>query len=68
MKGLWQEKLKKEFKEPYYRELYIKVKEAYQNGTVYPREDQVFNAFVYTPYEEMKVVILGFLCTLMLPV
>lgn len=59
MKGLWQEKLKKEFSEPYYRELYLKVNEAYKSGTVYPPQDQVFNAFVFTPYEEMKVVILG---------
>ena len=59
MKGLWHEKLQDEFREPYYRELYIKVNEAYKKGTVYPPQDQVFNAFVFTPYEEMKVVILG---------
>ena len=59
MKGLWYEKLKNEFKEPYYKELYLKVNEAYRKTTVYPPQDQVFNAFVFTPFEEMKVVILG---------
>ncbi|MCR5212195.1 MAG: uracil-DNA glycosylase [Lachnospiraceae bacterium] len=59
MQGLWHEKLKNEFRAPYYKELYNKVNEAYRTGVVYPPQDQVFSAFAFTPYEELKVVILG---------
>lgn len=55
----WQEALKDEFKQPYYRELYHFVREEYSTTTVYPPADDIFNALHFTPLNEVKVVILG---------
>ena len=57
--GAWEEALKEEFRAPYYRELYKKVKEEYSTVRVYPPAADLFNAFHYTPLENVKVVILG---------
>lgn len=55
----WDNLLKDEFKKEYFIELIKKVRKEYQEKTVFPRKDQVFNAFRYTPYSKVKVVILG---------
>ncbi len=55
----WEDFLKKEFKEEYFIQLSNFLKEAYSTRTIYPRREDVFNAFNYTKYEEMKVVIIG---------
>lgn len=55
----WLRSIKDEFKKPYYRELYQFVKEEYQKGVVYPPADDIFNAFHFTPLQEVKVLILG---------
>ncbi len=57
--GDWQEALKDEFKKEYYKKLYAKVKEEYQTHTVFPPADDIFNAFHYTPLNDVKVVIFG---------
>ena len=55
----WDEILKEELKKDYFIELINKIRKEYQTKTVFPRKDQVFNAFRYTPYKDVKVVILG---------
>lgn len=55
----WDEILKEELKKEYFIELINKIRKEYQTKTVFPRKDQVFNAFRYTPYKDVKVVILG---------
>lgn len=55
----WDNILKDEFKKDYFIKLINDVRREYQEKTVFPRKDQVFNAFRYTPYEKVKVVILG---------
>ena len=55
----WQEALKEEFKQPYYRDLYRFVQEEYATQTIYPPAEDIFNALHYTPLNEVKVVILG---------
>ena len=55
----WLEPLSGEFKKPYYRELYQKVKQEYETGRVFPEPEDVFNAFQFTPLSKVKVVILG---------
>lgn len=54
----WQEFLKAEFKQPYFKKLSDFLKQAYQNSTVYPPKQQVFTAFT-TDLNNVKVVILG---------
>ncbi len=55
----WDEILKEEFKKDYFIKLINDVREEYRKKTIFPRKDQVFNAFRYTPYKNVKVVILG---------
>lgn len=57
--GDWQEALGDEFKKEYYKKLYMKVKEEYQTRAVFPPADDIFNAFHYTPLNDVKVVIFG---------
>jgi len=55
----WLAPLSTEFKKPYYRQLYEKIEEEYQAGQIFPDADDIFNAFAFTPLNQVKVVILG---------
>ena len=55
----WDKILEDEFKKEYFIKLINNVRKEYKEKTIFPRKDQVFNAFRYTPYKDVKVVILG---------
>jgi len=55
----WLKVLNSEFRKPYYKTLFERVKQEYDRGPVYPPSDDVFNAFHLTPFDQVKVVILG---------
>lgn len=55
----WAPLLKPEFEKDYYQKLRQFLKEEYTTRTVYPDMFDLFNALNYTPYEKVKVVILG---------
>lgn len=55
----WLKVLSEEFRKPYYKKLFQRVKQEYESGVVFPPSEEVFNAFHLTPYEKVKVVILG---------
>lgn len=55
----WLLPLKDEFKKEYYKNLHKKVVEEYNSGLVFPNADDIFNAFHLTPFQEVKVVIIG---------
>lgn len=55
----WNQRIKAEFEQPYFASLAAFLKEAYATQTVYPPKDQLFNAFSYASYADLKVVILG---------
>lgn len=57
--GAWLEAIGGEFKKPYYKDLYNKVNVAYKTERVFPPADEVFNAFHLTPFDQVKVVIIG---------
>ena len=57
--GDWQEALKDEFHQPYYARLYQTVMNEYRTRKVFPPPEDMFNAFHFTPLNEVKVVILG---------
>ncbi len=59
IKGAWAEALKGEFSKPYYAELYKTVLQEYRTREVFPPSTDIFNAFQFTPLEEVKAVILG---------
>ncbi|MDL2315422.1 uracil-DNA glycosylase [Bacteroidales bacterium OttesenSCG-928-C19] len=55
----WKEQLIDEFKSPYFHELKEFLVQERSQYECYPRGSQIFNAFQYTPFEQVKVVILG---------
>ena len=57
--GAWADALKDEFRKPYYRTLFKKVEEEYSTHQIFPDPDDIFNAFHFTPLDQVKVVILG---------
>jgi uracil-DNA glycosylase len=55
----WKKQLADEFLEPYFAELTAYIKQEYQEAAVYPAPKNIFKAFELTPFEKVKVVILG---------
>ncbi|RCW65849.1 uracil-DNA glycosylase [Saliterribacillus persicus] len=55
----WQEVLEAELQKDYYLELREFLKHEYQLETIYPPMKDIFNALHDTPFEKVKVVILG---------
>ncbi len=55
----WDTLLKEELDKPYFKELLHFVEKEYQTKTIYPKQTEIFNAFRYTDYDQVKVVILG---------
>jgi len=55
----WDLILQDEFKKEYFEKLMDFVKNEYKEKTIYPKQNEVFNAFRYTDFDNVKVVILG---------
>lgn len=55
----WDVVLKDELKKDYFRKLGMFVKDEYKHKIIYPKYKDIFNAFRYTDYKDVKVVILG---------
>jgi uracil-DNA glycosylase len=55
----WNEALIAEFAHPYMEELKAFLVEEKKNYTIFPHGSNIFNAFNFTPFENVKVVILG---------
>jgi uracil-DNA glycosylase len=55
----WQAVLADELEKPYFKKLAEFVDEERRTQTVFPPEDDVFNALKYTPYDQVNVLLLG---------
>ena len=55
----WDILLKEEYQQEYFKKLLDFVNEEYKHKTIYPKKNEVFNAFRYTSFDNVKVVILG---------
>jgi uracil-DNA glycosylase len=56
----WKEALKEEFSKPYFQQAALHIKtEKSQGKLIYPPGSLIFNAFNTTPFDTVKVVILG---------
>jgi uracil-DNA glycosylase len=55
----WKEALKEEFEKPYFTELSHFVRSEYLSGAIYPPPKHIFKAFELTPFDAVKVVVLG---------
>lgn len=60
MEPSWKEVLEDEFKKPYFKQITEHIKtEKEQGKTIYPPGPLIFNAFEQTPFNNVKVVLLG---------
>jgi uracil-DNA glycosylase len=55
----WGNKLVAEFKKDYFKSLFEFLAEEYKQYEVYPPKKEVFKAYRVTPFEDVKVVIIG---------
>src|SRR5699024_8654537 len=55
----WQTVLQEEFEKSYFKNLTAFVKEEYHTHRCYPKGKNIFAAFDYCPFDQVKVVILG---------
>ena len=55
----WDDILKDEFDKEYYQNLRKFLDEEYQNYTIYPKAQDLYNALRYTAFDKVKVVLLG---------
>jgi uracil-DNA glycosylase len=59
MEASWAEKLSEEFQKPYMRSLEEFLRGEIKKSAIYPPIDQIFNAFCFSRFEEIKAVIIG---------
>lgn len=55
----WKKWLEPEFETPYFEQLTDAVRQEYKHGPCYPPGHLIFNAFNLTPFDKVKVVIIG---------
>ncbi len=55
----WQSHLSDEFTKPYFQNLISFVKEEYSKSRCFPKGSQIFAAFDFCPFDDVKVVIIG---------
>ncbi len=55
----WKEQLQEEFSKDYFLKLAQFVKEEYKSNTCYPLGKLIFSAFNHTPFDKVKVVVIG---------
>lgn len=59
MEASWHQFLHPEFEKPYMLDLKQFLIQEMSSQTVYPPQELIFNALVHTPYDKVKVVIMG---------
>jgi uracil-DNA glycosylase len=55
----WNSVLQQEFEKPYFQVLELFMQKERRDFVIYPPEDEVFNAFSFTDWSNVKVVIIG---------
>ncbi len=55
----WDNILAEELEKPYFKELEAFLDNEYKTQKIYPERENIFKAFEYTPFSEVKVVIIG---------
>lgn len=55
----WQNILSEELEKPYFETLELFLEKEYAEQKIYPPKEDIFNAFKYTDYDDVKVLLLG---------
>jgi len=59
IKNDWNKILELEFKKPYFKDLLNFIDDEYNNKIIFPKREDVFNAFNFCSFANTKVIILG---------
>lgn len=59
LESSWQKQLQEDLKEPYLLKLASFIEKEYAIAGIFPPKDLIFNAFFQTPYDQVKVLIMG---------
>jgi len=59
IKNNWKNLLNDEFQKDYFKKLMAFIKNEYENKTIYPPKELIFNAFNLCPFNNVKVIIIG---------
>ncbi|MCB1218990.1 uracil-DNA glycosylase, partial [bacterium] len=60
LENTWKQQLTEEFDKPYFSALMQFLAQEKENGkTIFPKENNIFNAYNSTPFNKVKVVIIG---------
>ncbi|HZH86826.1 MAG TPA: uracil-DNA glycosylase [Brumimicrobium sp.] len=59
LEASWKRILTDELEKPYFKALQEFLTEEYKSATIFPDEENLFSAFDFTPFNEVKVVIIG---------
>jgi len=59
MAASWKQLLEQERQKEYFIQLETFLETEYRESTIYPKREDIFNSLTYTPYDRVKVVILG---------
>ena len=57
--GDWTDIIQDEMSQPYFQQLKQFVDQAYEETIIYPNREDIWNAFIYTKFSDVKCVILG---------
>jgi len=55
----WDDKLKEEIEKPYFNKIRTTLIEEYKKYNIFPPKQEILAAFEHTPFEKVKVVIIG---------
>jgi uracil-DNA glycosylase len=55
----WDNLLNEEFKKEYFKEIMLSLEKEYLNNNVFPKKENIFEAFNLTSFDDIKIVIIG---------
>jgi len=55
----WDQILENEFNKTYFKNLMIFINNEYETKTIFPKKEDIFNAFDYCSFDNVKVVVIG---------
>lgn len=55
----WMDVVGEEFEKPYFKDLIYFLEKEYMEELIFPRQEDIYNAFLYTSFSRVKVIILG---------
>lgn len=56
---MWTKIIENEKQKPYFKQLELFLENEYRSKTIFPKKEHIFHAFELTPFDKVKIVIIG---------